>query len=68
MTRAEELCAWVDRIVAVAMRHMPEGQDRHYVEVMAEQYRYMIRDTEGRNVNRHGAEARVVEAAQQRSA
>lgn len=65
MTYAEQMCGWLDRIVDTAMRHIPEGADRYYVEAMREQYKRTIRDVEESYA---GREQRVVEDPQQRVA
>jgi hypothetical protein len=69
MTYSEQMCGWIDRIAEKAMRYMPEGADRYYVEAMVEQYKETVRAVEGAREHRQGdAKKPVAEAAQQRSA
>lgn len=53
-TTADYMIDWVDRIVDVALRNMREGADKHYVELMAEQYKYYLRKELQKEEHRHG--------------
>lgn len=54
-TYGEVMVDWVDRIIQVALKYMPEGADRNYVECMADQYKETIRTIESVHERRYDA-------------
>lgn len=61
MTYAEQMCGWLDRIVDTALRHIPEGADRYYVEAMREQYKQTVRDVEEAHEKRGSRAGRLAQ-------